>query len=172
MARKPFRVEVQGFNKVRRKMKRLGKQGENAFRGAMYAEGLHIIDKAVENAPDVTGRLRNSHWVSLPDMRGSLIIGFAVVYAAAVEFGMRLKNVSPRQRAAAYSSMNRLGWRKSTVGGPNYFRGAIQETQMGRVRRVAKTAKRYFALGIGVIASDKPKTEEAGRAKGEKKGKK
>jgi hypothetical protein len=168
MARGRFKARTKGLGKVHRRMLRLGKQGENAFRGAMYAEGLHIINKAVEKAPVVTGRLRNSHWVSLPDKMGRLTIGFAVVYAAAVEFGLRLTRVSAQQRKAAWANMRKGGWRKSTVGGPVYFRGAIQETRTGRINRIAKTAQRYFKAGIGVIASDKSKTEEEGRAKSKK----
>lgn len=162
-------VQVKGLQQVRRNMKKLGQQGEAAFKGAMYAEGLHIMDKAVEKAPAVTGRLRNSHWVSHPGLLGEITIGFATVYAAAVEYGLKLINASRRQQKAAFANMRESGWRKSKVGGPGFFRGAIAQTAAGRVGRVAKTCRRYFKMRVGFVASpDTPKTPSEARSKGGK----
>lgn len=158
-----IKVKMQGLEKVRRRMVALGRQGRQAFRGAMYAEGLLIIGKATANAPAVTGRLRNSHFATLPNRNGSLVIGFGTKYAAAVEYGLRLINASRRQQKAAFANMREMGWRKSKVGGPGFFRGAIAQTGSGRVARISRRAGRYFKQGIGVMPSTEvPPTPKTG----------
>lgn len=157
------RAKVRGLNRVRQQFERQGRRGTQAFRGAMYAEGLHIVGKATENAPAVTGRLRNSHFATVPDRRGGLTIGFGAKYAAAVEYGLRLINAARRQQKAAFASMRESGWRKSRVGGPAFFRRALGETNSGRVRRIAETAKRYYRAGIGVVLGDVPTRPGDGR---------
>lgn len=162
-------VKVTGLKQVQSIVRELGQDGVNAFRGAMYAEGLHIIRKAVTKAPAVTGRLRNSHFVTWPDADGEVEIGFATVYAAAVEFGLKLINVKRAQQQAAWANMKESGWRKSNVGGPGYFRGAITGTTPGRLNRITKTTRRYFESGAGFKGGDPgvPNSEQAGKAKGQ-----
>lgn len=160
---KGFKVQVRGLNKVRKRLGQHGKAGINAFRGAMYVEGLSIIGKATEKAPAVTGRLRNSHFVTHPDLRGNVTIGFGVKYAAAVDAGLRVIDMARKQQRAAFASMRDTGWKKSRVGGPRYFSNAIQGAKIGIVHRVAKTAWRYFKAGIGFTPSgdmpNKPKSK-------------
>ena len=161
------RARVKGIKTVQRNMAKLGEQGVDAFRGAVYAEGLSIIDEAVQNVPKVTGRLSNSHWVSHPSKSGKVTIGFATKYAAAVEFGLRLIKVAREQQKAAFAAMRKSRWRKSKVGGPYYFRNAIYSHKGGSVNRIARTAKRYFNLKIGFIPRpEEPKTESSARSKG------
>lgn len=164
-----------GFEKVRKKMFKLGEQGADAYRAAVYVEALSIADDAVERAPAVTGRLRNSHWVSWPTKLGKVTIGFATVYAAAVEYGLRLGGRSDTGGKRAGGSRKPRGnspkRRKSSVGGPGYFRGAISAARGGQVARIVRTAKRYFKARIGIgaaIDNSRPKTEEAARKKGER----
>lgn len=147
------RVAVKGLKQVQRNMQKLGRQGVNAFNAALYTEGLNIVADATEKAPAVTGRLRNSHFATLPSRRGKVTIGFGVVYAAAVEYGLKLVNASRRQQRAAFANMRENGWRKSNVGGPGFFRGAIAKARSGMVSRVARRAKTFFRRGIGVTPS-------------------
>lgn len=143
------KAQVRGLKQVQRNMMKLGNQGAKAFRGAVYAEGLYIMDKAAPNVPKATGRLANSHFVSWPDFTGKVVIGFGAIYAAAVEYGLKLVNASRRQQRAAFANMRETGWTKSAVGGPGFFRNAINSTRGGRVARIAKTAKRYFKMDVG-----------------------
>lgn len=164
---KTIKAEIKGLERTRRKFQKLGKAGLQAFRGAMYAEGLHIIGIAAKEAPAVTGRLRNSHFATWPDRNGSLEVGFGVKYAASIEYGTRVIQMTRQRQKAAFANMKETGWKKSAVGGPGFFRGAITTTSAGRVRRIAKTAKRYFAARVGFMADGSiPKSAREARNKG------
>lgn len=169
-----MRIKIKNLSKVRKKMMALGERGMDAYGAAVYAEGLSIIDEAVQNVPKHTGRLANSHWVSHPSLKQKRVtIGFAAIYAAAVEHGVKLTDVSDKRRKAAFASMREVGWRKSRVGGPFFFRNAINSHKAGIVDRIAKTCKRYYKGRIGAMAvarPDEPKTEAKARAKGERSG--
>jgi len=166
---------LRGVDKVTRAMKKLGAQGMASFQAAVYAEGLSIIDEAVQNVPKVTGRLANSHWVSYPDLvTGKVVIGFATKYAATVEHGLRIVDMPPARQRAAFARMREMGWRKSRVGGPFFFRNAINSHKPGMTARIAKTALRYYKLRIGMVTAnrpDEPKSEIEAYSKGERNGK-
>jgi hypothetical protein len=167
-----MRIKIKGLKKVKRQMLALGKRGMDAYNAAVYAEGLSIMDEAVPNVPKHTGRLANSHWVSFPErVTGRMTIGFATKYAASVEHGLKLVDMSPKRRAAAFVSMKKVRWRKSKVGGPFFFRNAINSHKAGMAARLRKACKRYYDLKIGLTAvnrPDEPKTEAKARAKGER----
>ena len=106
--------KVIGGKQAAKAWRKLGKEGQNAFAGALYLEGLYVLRKAISNAPVMTGRLRGSHYAELPSRtRMAMRIGFGTKYAWSVHEGIkrRIKDQPRRVQRAFWAGK----WKATTT---------------------------------------------------------
>ncbi len=83
-----FSVSVKGLDEVIRRLDAIGDTANEEIGRAQYAHGLDVIAESVEkHVPVMDSELKNSNFVSLPEMtpKGPIVkIGFRAPYAAKI----------------------------------------------------------------------------------------
>jgi len=176
-------IQISGMKKALAMVDKAGPKGQAALAGAMYSAALEVMRESVKNTPVVTGRLRNSHFVTVPRPgKGSsklqVRFGYGVKYAFRVHEGITVKvrDMPKSQQAAFWARMKDKGWatadgvswRKSDQGGAKFLERAIDKYRRKVGRIIARLTFRNFERGYGVrVDSGMPRNEEAGRRKAE-----
>lgn len=106
-----LRMRVVGAEQLAAKLRRAGELAQKAAAAGAYNVGLSVLRKAVRNAPKKYGVLRGSGYVTRPDGRGQVTVGFG----------------GPA-KAYAWVQHENLSF-KHTEGGPKYLSRAIEETR-------------------------------------------
>lgn len=130
-----IKYRMKGGPKMRAELRRLGKLFPKALAAALYQEGLAL--DALANSKDFipvdTGRMRATHYVAPPTVRGGVLqveIGYGVTYAPFVH-----------EITEAHHPVGRSQW----------LLAAVVERSKGFHRRLAKRTLANAAAGVETI---------------------
>lgn len=132
---KRFTLKLEGIEDVRKALKHENKKIREAMRAAVYQEGVSIMGQSVVQVPVETGRLRATHYVTLPNRDGVVEIGYGTVYALPVH--ERLSVNHPHGKA-------------------KFLQDPLNKARRGYIKRIAKRARDNHRRGVGVPSPVEP----------------
>ena len=122
-----------GHNKILGKMQAFAKRMPAAVGGAFYREAQRVMRAAIPKTPVEHSRLRGTAYVSPPmGDEQTVELGFGTAYAVPVH-----ENTDPD-----------VNWTAPGTG-PKFLEKAIDETDSGRLDRIAKDAWKLLERGRG-----------------------
>lgn len=126
-------VQIKGSREVLKRLEEMTRRYRAATAAALYQEGLALDARANANdmIPVDTGRMRATHYVAPPTIRGGRLfveIGYGTSYAIYVH-----------ERTDLAHRVGRAGW----------LRAALNERAAGFPERLAARIKRNVATGVG-----------------------
>jgi hypothetical protein len=132
-------MPLTGTRELKEKLARYRKAAPGALGGALYQEGVAIVEKADEDIPYEFGHLRRSHFVTIPSAEDPRVtVGYGAGY------GLYVHEVPANH----------------PKGGKDHFlRDAFNARMPGIAERLAKRAESNLTSGTGVGSAGLPSVQ-------------
>ena len=122
-------IKLKGAARVEKNLKKAAVSYTQAMSAAIYQKGLEVLAGSVRLVPVDTGRLRSTHYVTIPSSRGVVEMGYGTDYAVPVHERTDVRH---------------------TTGQAKFLEQPVNAARSGYAADVARKAQNNFKSGVGL----------------------